>query len=107
MVETLLFLGEKLIDLFDQFQELLGVLLDRSLFAQPEPAFFSFALHGCKYYPMGTIARNVKSLRYRTIKEGGWPIQAWFWLEWGCFKFCHPDRGRSRISDGSVASALR
>jgi hypothetical protein len=55
MVETLLFLGEKLIDLFDQFQELLGVLLDRSLFAQPEPAFFSFALHGRKYYPMGTI----------------------------------------------------
>jgi len=36
------------------------------------------------------------------MKLHEWPIQARFWLEWGCFdllKFCHPDRNRSTQSD--------
>jgi hypothetical protein len=45
MVEAILLLGEKFIDLFDENHEFVGVLLGGCLLAQDFPAFFGFTLH--------------------------------------------------------------
>ena len=43
--QSLFFALQKLIDLLNQFHQLVGVLLDSCLFTESAPAFASFALH--------------------------------------------------------------
>ncbi len=66
--QPLFFAFQKLIDLFDQFHQLVGVLLDCSLFTESAPAFASFALHKDEHLVTG-IYHNWRGVRRVKILE--------------------------------------